>query len=74
MTDMQEIFELVDQLPRDKKRQLLRRLKQSLDEQKTSSVSTRRWRDSLRATYGILADDPIVRPPQPPLENREPIE
>jgi hypothetical protein len=64
MTDMQEIFELVDQLPRDKKRQLLRRLKQSLDEQKTSSVSTRRWRDSLRATYGILADDPIVRPPQ----------
>jgi hypothetical protein len=64
MTDMREIFELVDQLPRDKKRQLLRRLKQSLDEQKTSSVSTRRWRDSLRATYGILADDPIVRPPQ----------
>lgn len=31
------------------------------------------WHARLRATYGILADDPIERPPQPPLETREPI-
>lgn len=30
--------------------------------------------EQLRATYGILADDPIERPPQPPFEMREPIE
>lgn len=29
---------------------------------------------SLRETYGILADDPIERPPQLPLEEREPLE
>lgn len=29
------------------------------------------WRAALRATYGILADDPIERPAQPPLEERD---
>lgn len=32
------------------------------------------WHTALKATYGILADDPIERPPQLPLEEREPIE
>ena len=32
------------------------------------------WHTALRATYGILADDPIERPPQLPLEQRERIE
>ena len=32
------------------------------------------WHAALRATYGILADDPIERPPQLPLEEREPLE
>jgi hypothetical protein len=32
------------------------------------------WHVALRATYGILADDPIERPPQLPLEDREPME
>ena len=32
------------------------------------------WHAALCATYGILADDPIERPPQPPLEMHEPIE
>lgn len=32
------------------------------------------WHTALRATYGILADDPIERPAQLPLEDREPIE
>jgi hypothetical protein len=32
------------------------------------------WHTALRATYGILKDDPIERPPQLPLEERDPIE
>ena len=31
------------------------------------------WHTALKATYSILADDPIERPPQLPLEAREPI-
>ena len=27
------------------------------------------WHTALRATYGILADDPIERPPQLPVKN-----
>jgi len=32
------------------------------------------WHQALRNTYGILKDDPIERPPQLPLEERDPIE
>jgi hypothetical protein len=32
------------------------------------------WHTALKSTYGILADDPIERPPQLPLEERDPIE
>jgi hypothetical protein len=32
------------------------------------------WHTALKATYGILADDPIDRPPQLPFEERDPIE
>ncbi len=32
------------------------------------------WQMRLRATYGILADDPIERPSQLPLQEREPLE
>lgn len=32
------------------------------------------WHTALRATYGIQADDPLQRAPQPPLESRDPIE
>ncbi|MCI0714111.1 MAG: hypothetical protein L0154_28400 [Chloroflexi bacterium] len=31
------------------------------------------WHAALRATYGILKDDPIERPPQLPLEERDPL-
>lgn len=31
------------------------------------------WHTALKATYGILADDPIERPPQLLLEVREPL-
>jgi len=40
----------------------------------TDFVRETDWHTALRATYGILADDPIERPPQLPLEEREPIE
>lgn len=32
------------------------------------------WHAALRATYGILTHDPIERPAQPDLEEREPLE
>jgi hypothetical protein len=32
------------------------------------------WHARLLTSYGILTDDPIERPPQPPLETREPID
>ena len=32
------------------------------------------WHDALKATYGVLADDPVERPPQPSLEERDPIQ
>ncbi|MCA0458281.1 MAG: hypothetical protein LCI00_30230 [Chloroflexi bacterium] len=32
------------------------------------------WHKALRATYGLLADDPMERPEQLPLEEREPFE
>lgn len=71
---MKELFKIVDELPHDQKRQLLQRLEWSLREQNPVRVPARSWHDSLRATYGILSDDPIERPPQPPLEEREPVE
>lgn len=32
------------------------------------------WQEFIERTAGILADDPIVRPPQLPLEERETLE
>jgi hypothetical protein len=32
------------------------------------------WHEFIERTAGSLADDPIGRPPQPPLEDREPLE
>lgn len=32
------------------------------------------WHAFLRETYGILADDPVERPPQGNYEEREPLE
>ena len=32
------------------------------------------WAEFIERTYGILADDPIERPEQLPLEEREPLE
>jgi hypothetical protein len=32
------------------------------------------WHQALRNTYGILKEDPIERPSQLPLEERDPIE
>lgn len=32
------------------------------------------WQEFLKQTSGSLADTPIERPPQPPLQDREPLE
>lgn len=42
---------------------------------KPQSVDDKGWPlEYFERTYGALADDPIERPPQPPLEDRDPVE
>lgn len=51
---------------------LMEQLASSLQNEITAPVSD--WHQALRDTYGILKDDPIERPEQLPLEERDPIE
>ena len=75
MIAYQTVVELADQLPAAEKARLIEHLSVALRHTLEADSSPRSaWHDSLRATYGILADTPIERPPQPPLEDREPIE
>ena len=50
---------------------IIERLAESLQSDKAPDED---WHEMLRATYGILTDDPIERPPPLPLEERDPIE
>ena len=63
---IQALFEQVDHLATAEKWQLVNYLLQSLAV--TSPESDTAWQDALKATAGILADDPIERPPQLPLD------
>jgi hypothetical protein len=40
----------------------------------SSAVAQEPWEDFVNRMYGALADDPIERPPQLPLETRDVIE
>lgn len=51
---------------------LMEQLASSLQNEIAAPVSD--WHQALRDTYGILKDDPIERPEQLPLEERDPIE
>jgi hypothetical protein len=57
--------------PQDRLR-LMERLAATLQTEIAAAPSD--WHQALRDTYGILKDDPIERPPQLPLEERDPIE
>jgi len=70
-----EVVTLADRLSLAEKARLMEHLSstlrhdlESLDFQRMS------WHEFIEHTAGILADDPIERPPQLPLEEREPLE
>jgi hypothetical protein len=73
MTDMtfEALFEYVQRLTPGERLRMMELMAASLQVDFTQSTD---WHESLRATYGILADDPIDRPPQLPIEEREPLE
>lgn len=66
----------VQQLSPLERLRLLQVVASSLQDDLTpqASLSDAEWHAALLATYGILADDPIERPPQLPLEVRDEIE
>ncbi len=70
-----QLFAEVEHLPAAEKWRLVKHVLRSLEQAQTvTPAPPSDWHDFLRATYGILADDPIERPPQLPLEEREPLE
>jgi hypothetical protein len=70
-TAFEALFDQVQRLPLSQRLRMMELLAASLQNDVLRRAD---WHDALRATYGILTDDPIERPPQPPLEEREPIE
>ncbi len=64
----------VKQLSVPEKWQIVKEVLHSLETEQDLVHAKSDWHQALRATYGILADDPIERPEQLPLEEREPIE
>jgi len=62
------LFEQAQKLSPVDRLRLMERLSMTLQ---ADFIKQADWHAALRSTYGILADDPIERPPQPPLEERE---
>ncbi len=73
MSKIQAVLADIEELPTAEKWQLVRYVLHSLEAEQTVQKKSD-WHEAVRATYGILADDPIERPPQLPLEEREPLE
>lgn len=73
MSDMtfEALFEQVQSLSTAQRLRMMELLAVSLQSEIARPTD---WHTALKATYGILADDPIERPPQLPLEDREPLE
>jgi len=60
-----QLLEEVEQLPAAEKWLLVKHVLRSLEqEQVVSPAPPSDWHTFLRATYGILRDTPIERPPQ----------
>ncbi|NWG15181.1 MAG: hypothetical protein HXY41_00965 [Chloroflexi bacterium] len=73
MLTMHDLLREADKLPTAEKWHLVRHLLRSLEYEQTGPGSSD-WHEFIEQTAGILADDPIERPPQPPFEEREPLE
>jgi hypothetical protein len=73
MMPIKQLLDEIDQLPQTEKWRLVRHLLDTLEQEKTRS-QPEGWHDFIDRMYGALADDPIERPPQLPLTDREPID
>jgi hypothetical protein len=70
---LQQLFEEVEHLPVTEKWLLVRHLLDNLEEEKKDLIRED-WTSFVDRMYGALADDPIERPSQLPLTEREPID
>ena len=74
MIAYQTVVELADQLPLAEKARLIEHLSATLRQNlEVEAYQRMDWHEFIERTAGSLADTPIERPPQPPLENREPL-
>lgn len=70
-----EILNRADQLSLADKARLLEHLSTALrHDLEVEAFRRMPWQEFIERTAGILADDPIERPPQLPLEEREALE
>lgn len=67
-TTLEGLLEQAQQLTPMERLRLMERLAATLQVELAQPSD---WQKALRVTYGILADDPIERPEQPPLEERD---
>jgi hypothetical protein len=70
---LQNLLDEVERLPTAEKWQLVRHLLDKLESEKTAR-SEEDWASFVNRMYGALADDPIERPSQLPLTERDPID
>ena len=65
---------VLTQLPLAEKARLIEHLSAALRQNlEVEAYQRMDWHEFIERTAGSLADTPIERPPQPPLENREPL-
>ena len=71
----EDVVSLADKLSVAEKAQLIEHLGNTLrHDLEVEAFRRMPWHEFLDHTYGILADNPIERPEQLPLEERDPIE
>jgi hypothetical protein len=70
-TTLETVLEQAQRLSAQDRLRLVEQLAATLQTEITGRPMD--WHQALRDTYGILKDDPIERPPQLPLEERDPI-
>ena len=75
MTSYDEAVTVTDRLTLAEKARLVEHLSASLRHAlEVEAYKRMPWNEFIERTAGILADDPIERPAQLPLEQREPLE
>jgi hypothetical protein len=75
MTSYDEAITVTDRLTLAEKARLVEHLSASLRHAlEVEAYKRMPWDEFIERTAGILADDPIERPAQLPLEQREPLE